>query len=413
MAVLLVAAALLAGCATVPTGPRVTVMPGPQKSLPEFQNDQMACQQFAQASIGGTTAQDAAANSAAASAVAAAALGAAAGAIIGSATGQAGAGAAWGAGTGLLWGSAAGVNAAGYTYQEAQRRYDIAYMQCMYTRGNQVPGQVALRSMPPRSAAPSIPPPNTPPPSYSGSGSQPRIASPRPPLRRAAVPAAPTSAPPSAAPGYGVPAGPIQPGPPMQVAPPAEAPIRRRRIRLRTRHRPRLGSVREPLPVLARRVEADLRPALHRDLQVELVGREVHRIAVDVGRERRRVVALEVAAHLLVGIREPARGRDARVVVDRVDLVLAREARGDDLELQLADRAQQQRVADHALEHLDRAFLAELLQALRELLRLERVARARDAEQLGREVRDALVARAPRPRSACRRSAAGRGCGCR
>ena len=103
-----------------------------------------------------------------------------------------------------------------------------------------------------------------------------------------------------------------------------------------------------------------------------------------------RLLALEVAPCRLVGKREPARGRDVGVVVDRVDLVLGREAVRDDLELQRADGAQQQRVARRRLEHLDRAFLAQLLQALGELLRLERIARARDAEELGREVRDAL-----------------------
>ena len=143
--------------------------------------------------------------------------------------------------------------------------------------------------------------------------------------------------------------------------------------------------------MLARRVEADLRPALHRHLQVELVRREIHRVAVDVGRERRRAVALEVAAHLLVGKGEPARGRDARVVVDRVDLVLAsRGACATTSNCSWPDGAQQQRVADDGLEHLDRAFLAQLLQALLQLLGLERIARARDAEELRREIRDAL-----------------------
>ena len=87
-------------------------------------------------------------------------LGAAAGAIIGSATGQAGQGAAIGAGTGLLFGSAAGSNAYGYSYYEAQRRYDMAYAQCMYARGNQLPGQVVQRRLP----VYSYPPPNYPPP---------------------------------------------------------------------------------------------------------------------------------------------------------------------------------------------------------------------------------------------------------
>ena len=172
-AIPLAAALLVAGCATVPSGPNVMVLPGPQKSMAQFQDDQMVCQQYASNAIGGQSAGDAAANSAVASAALGTALGAAAGAIIGSATGNAGAGAAWGAGTGLLWGSAAGSNAAGYTYVEAQRRYDIAYVQCMYARGNQVPGQRAYRSPPPAAQAPAYPPPNTPPPNLSSQGSGP------------------------------------------------------------------------------------------------------------------------------------------------------------------------------------------------------------------------------------------------
>ncbi len=43
------------------------------------------------------------------------------------------------------------------------------------------------------------------------------------------------------------------------------------------------SALRQPLAVLARGVEADLRPALHRHLQVVLVGGEEHRVAVDVG----------------------------------------------------------------------------------------------------------------------------------
>ena len=74
----LAAVVLVAGCATVPTGPNVMVLPGPQKSFEQFQADQMSCQQYANAAIGGTSAQDNAANSAAASALVGTAIGAAA-----------------------------------------------------------------------------------------------------------------------------------------------------------------------------------------------------------------------------------------------------------------------------------------------------------------------------------------------
>lgn len=135
----LVALAVLAGCVTAPTGPRVMAFPGTSKNFDQFQADDVSCRQYAQYSIGATDPSQAANNAAAANAVIGAGLGAAAGAIIGSATGQAGPGAAIGAGTGLLFGSATGANAAGYTYDQAQRQYDAAYLQCMYAKGNQVP----------------------------------------------------------------------------------------------------------------------------------------------------------------------------------------------------------------------------------------------------------------------------------
>jgi Glycine-zipper domain len=156
----LAVAVVLGGCVTVPTGPTVMVLPGPQKTFDQFQRDGMVCQQFAQQKV--APAGEAAVNNAAASAAVGTALGAAAGAIIGSATGQAGAGAAIGAGTGLLFGSASGGNVAYASSYQIQRSYDVAYMQCMFAHGNQLPGQVVARRPPPPTL--NYPPPNFPPP---------------------------------------------------------------------------------------------------------------------------------------------------------------------------------------------------------------------------------------------------------
>ncbi len=169
----------LAACVSVPQGPTVAVMPGAGKSLEQFRVDSGVCQQFAQSSIAG--ASQAAQDNSAANAVGGAAVGAAVGALLGAATGQAGTGAAWGAGTGLMIGGAAAGNTGAASSYTLQRQFDIAYMQCMYTRGNQVPAQVARRSVPAgRAASPSysaapparygvppnaaVPPPGTPPP---------------------------------------------------------------------------------------------------------------------------------------------------------------------------------------------------------------------------------------------------------
>ena len=47
-----------------------------------------------------------------------------------------------------------------------QQRFDNAFAQCMYQRGNQVPGTTAYRRAPAHRAAPSYPPPNYPAPNY-------------------------------------------------------------------------------------------------------------------------------------------------------------------------------------------------------------------------------------------------------
>ena len=197
------AALVLGGCAVMPSGPNVMVLPGPTKSFDQFQADQASCNAYAQNMLGG--AQQNADNAAVGSAIVGSALGAAAGAIIGSATGQAGQGAAIGAGTGLLFGGASGASTYGYSQYDAQRRYDMAYAQCMYARGNQLPGRAVAYRGP---AVSPYPPPNYPPPA-------------------SAYPApAPQAAPPSsgAQPGYGVPPGPIAPGPAVPVQPPGNAP---------------------------------------------------------------------------------------------------------------------------------------------------------------------------------------------
>ena len=164
--VALAAALLLGGCVTVPSGPTVMVLPGPQKSLDQFNGDGMACQQYAQNVV--APAGVAAANNAAANAAVGTVLGAAAGAIIGSATGQAGAGAAIGAGTGLLFSGPSTSNMAYASSWQMQRSYDMAYVQCMYAHGNQLPGQAAPR----RQALPvySYPPPNYPAPAAAPQG---------------------------------------------------------------------------------------------------------------------------------------------------------------------------------------------------------------------------------------------------
>jgi hypothetical protein len=137
----LVAVVAFAGCASMPTGPSVMVLPPPGKPFEQFQADDFACRQWAFQQAGGDPAAIANQNMAGA-AVAGTAIGAGLGAAIGAASGNPGTGAAIGAASGLLGGTAVGANAGYASGWEMQRRYDIGYQQCMYAKGNQIPGVV-------------------------------------------------------------------------------------------------------------------------------------------------------------------------------------------------------------------------------------------------------------------------------
>ena len=145
---------VLSGCATVPTGPMVAVYPAPGKPFEQFQADDAVCRQWAAQQIG-VTPQETVNQSTATGAVAGTVIGAGLGAAIGSAGGNVGTGAAIGAGTGLLFGTLAGSDRGYYYGRSVQRRYDIAYQQCMYAKGNQIPGMAE----PTRRVHRRIPPP--------------------------------------------------------------------------------------------------------------------------------------------------------------------------------------------------------------------------------------------------------------
>ena len=166
--VLLVGSAVvLVGCANLPTGPSVMALPAAGKPFEQFQAEEASCRQWA-AQQSGAVSEAAANQQTAVGAAIGTAVGAGLGAAIGSASGHAGTGAAIGAGTGLLMGTAAGANADQVASGNMQRRYDMAYEQCMYAKGNQVPGvvqgtqrpQLAPPPPPGYSLAPSVPPPS-------------------------------------------------------------------------------------------------------------------------------------------------------------------------------------------------------------------------------------------------------------
>jgi hypothetical protein len=103
--ILLLCLGILNACASIPTGPRVLVLPAVGKPMDVFQADEAGCRSYAQQQISVAPAM---------------------------------------------------------TLQE---RYDMAYTQCMYAKGNVVPGVMVapgLRYTPPPPGTPPPPPPAAP-----------------------------------------------------------------------------------------------------------------------------------------------------------------------------------------------------------------------------------------------------------
>jgi hypothetical protein len=159
-ALILTPVMLLSACVSVPEGPSIMALPGTGKSFDQFRGDDAACRQYANAQVGGTTPNQAAGSSFAGSAAVGTAIGAAAGAAVnqGNSVGV-------GAATGLVMGSAVGVNQANLSSYEMRRRYDHAYIQCMYVKGHRVPVYGNFVTQQPAYHSPSgVPPDYQPPP---------------------------------------------------------------------------------------------------------------------------------------------------------------------------------------------------------------------------------------------------------
>jgi len=154
---------VLGACVSMPSGPSVLVLPGTGKNFDQFRFDETDCRGYASALLGGKDANAAATDAGLRSAAVGTALGAAAGAAIGGRSG-----AAVGAGGGLLVGGAAGTGAASTSQYGLQRRFDNAYIQCMYAKGHRVPVAGNFQSVPTANQPPPPPPPppsaTTPPP---------------------------------------------------------------------------------------------------------------------------------------------------------------------------------------------------------------------------------------------------------
>jgi len=149
----------LNGCAArIPSGPSVMVLPGTGKSFEQFKYDDYVCRQWAAQQCGASPTH-AADNTMAAHAAVGTVVGAATGAAIGAAAGDPAMGAAVGSGVGLLGGSLSGADSGQSAQWSVQRRYDAAYMQCMYANGHQIPIPAGYERAQRSSRPADIPPP--------------------------------------------------------------------------------------------------------------------------------------------------------------------------------------------------------------------------------------------------------------
>lgn len=167
---IVVAALVLSACATAPTGPSTLVLPGTGKSFDTFRFDDFECRNYAVTQAGAQASDQAQQDSMVRGAAVGTVVGALAGAAI---NGSRGAGV--GAGTGLIVGTASGASGAQTGTYNSQRRYDHAYIQCMYAKGHRVPLNGRLNEAPPAApvaapapVAPPPPPAGAPPPPPAG-----------------------------------------------------------------------------------------------------------------------------------------------------------------------------------------------------------------------------------------------------
>lgn len=143
--------AFIAGCAVTPGAPTVGVMPGPGKAFATFQADNASCKEFASEQVKGQA--EASNQRAVGAALLTTVLGTGLGAATGGLAGDAGGGAAVGAAVGAGGGAVLGAGNSSADQAAIQQQYDNAFAQCMYSRGNQVPGFAPVVAAAPAAAA--------------------------------------------------------------------------------------------------------------------------------------------------------------------------------------------------------------------------------------------------------------------
>lgn len=139
LVVAVLTALTLAGCAaTPPSGPTLTALPGPNKDLNHFQQDDYSCRNYASRAVS-SQGDNSVANGVGTTALATAG-GAAAGALLGAGSHghSAGNGAAVGAGLGMLVGGTVAAGQYNKSEDSMQQQYDNAYAQCITSRGDTI-----------------------------------------------------------------------------------------------------------------------------------------------------------------------------------------------------------------------------------------------------------------------------------
>jgi YmgG-like glycine-zipper protein len=135
----------LIGCTTIPEGPRITALPGSNKTMILFDQDRLRCKEFALSESGGKTANQVKDDTTGEHAM----IGTIVGALIGAAFGHhGGESVAIGAATGMLFGAISGSDEGYIAGDNIQHRYDNAYTRCMYSAGHRVPVKIKYIEQP-------------------------------------------------------------------------------------------------------------------------------------------------------------------------------------------------------------------------------------------------------------------------
>lgn len=135
---------LLNACTTISQGPGITALPGSNKTMLSFQEDDLRCRNHAKLQSGDKTPNQIKDQTIGDHA----AIGTIVGALLGAALGSGHQDVAFGAATGMIFGAITGSDEGYASGHTIQHRYDNAYTLCMYAAGHRVPVRVKFIEQP-------------------------------------------------------------------------------------------------------------------------------------------------------------------------------------------------------------------------------------------------------------------------